>query len=258
MARTEQRSVPRAGLGERLVADGLVLAVLALWWIAATRLPEYVLPGPVQVLQQLLALFSSAELVGHTLLSAVRVLGSVVLAVIIGAGLALVVRYSAVFSQVVEGRILPLLNSFPSVGWAILAVIWFNISNFSVMFVQVMILIPFCLINVVQGLKNLDVELAEMGYSFSRRRARIVRLLLLPMLMPFLMSATRIAYGVAWKIALVSELFGADSGLGYLMLQAQVNADATMVLATCFAIVIMFFAGERLILNPIDRLLRQG
>ena len=244
---------PTATASQRLMADGLIAAVLLLWWYASGRLPEYVLPGPWPVIKQLAALFTEPSLLAHTMLSAVRVLGSVLIAVIVGTLLALVVRFSPLFSAVIERTVLPLLNSFPSVGWAILAVIWFNISNFSVMFVQVMILIPFCLINVVQGLKELDSELVEMGHSFTRTRKRIVRLVLFPMLMPFLMAATRIAYGVAWKIALVSELFGADSGLGYLMLQAQINADAVMVLATCFAIVIMFFAGERILINPLDR-----
>ena len=67
------------------------------------------------------------------------------------------------------------------------------------------------------------------------------------------LSATRIAYGIAWKIALVAELLGAPSGLGYLMLRAQTAADSTTFLATCFAIVLIFMAGERLVIVPIER-----
>ena len=64
----------------------------------------------------------------------------------------------------------------------------------------------------------------------------------------------RIAYGVGWKIALISELFGADSGIGFIMLRAQILADAAMVFACCFAIVIIFMAGEKLIINPLAKL----
>ena len=241
---------------QHLLADGMVVILLALWWWLSTRMPEFVLPGPMLVAQRLLDLFTTSEYLHHTLISALRVAASVIIAVAIGAGLALLARFIAPLSVVVEQRIQPLLNSFPSVGWAILAVVWFNISNFSVMFVQVMILIPFCLINVLQGLKEMDPELLEMARSFTRNRRKMIVQIMLPMLMPYVMAAIRIAYGVAWKIALVSELFGADSGLGYLMLQAQVNADAAMVFATCFAIVIMFYCGEKLVLDPLQRLLR--
>ncbi len=45
-----------------------------------------------------------------------------------------------------------MLNSFPSIGWAILAAIWFDPGDFGVIFVEVAILILFCLINIAEGL----------------------------------------------------------------------------------------------------------
>ena len=65
------------------------------------------------------------------------------------------------------------------------------------------------------------------------------------------------SYGVSWKIALISELFGAQSGLGYLMLQAHAVGDVTTVVATCIAIVILFTIGEACIINPIARTARK-
>jgi NitT/TauT family transport system permease protein/sulfonate transport system permease protein len=122
-----------------------------------------------------------------------------------------------------------------------------------VIFVEVAILIPFCLINIAEGLRNIDRELMEMGRSFTRRRGRILWRLTLPLLVPYGLSATRIAYGIAWKIALVAELLGAPSGIGYVMLKAQIAADSTTFLATCFAIVLLFVAGERLVIVPLER-----
>src|SRR5262249_53921155 len=75
----------------------------------------------------------------------------------------------------------------------------------------------------------------------------------LPLLLPFIVSALRIAYGVAWKIALVSELFGTGTGIGYLMGEAQQSAKPALLYACCFAIVLIFFAGEKLILDPLSR-----
>ena len=154
-------------------------------------------------------------------------------------------------------RILVWLNGMPSVGWAILAVIWFKVSDFTVVFVQVMILLPFSLINFAEGLRNLDREVIEMAESFARRSVGIITKVVIPMLMPYGVAALRVSYGVCWKIALVSELFGAQSGLGYLMLQAQAVGDVTTVVATCFAIVILFTLGEACIINPIARTVRK-
>jgi NitT/TauT family transport system permease protein/sulfonate transport system permease protein len=70
---------------------------------------------------------------------------------------------------------------------------------------------------------------------------------------PYALSAIRIAYGIAWKIALVAELLGAPSGVGYVMLRAQTAADSTTFLATCFFIGLIFVVGERLVIVPLER-----
>jgi NitT/TauT family transport system permease protein len=235
------------------LADALVVGLLVVWAFGARSLPEFVLPGPAAVGQRLLALFTDADFLVHTVASTVRVLLSVVLALLIGGGLALLARAVPVLDGVISGLLQPFLNAFPSIGWAILAAIWFAPGHLSIVFVQVAILVPFCLINVAEGLRQIDREVLEMAESFTRRRARVLLSVTLPLLMPYLLGALRIAYGVAWKIALVAELLGSTSGLGFLMLRAQGSADMTTVLAACFAIVALFYAGERLVLDPLAR-----
>ena len=236
-----------------LFADALTVGVVIVWAISARSLPEFVLPGPVAVGQRLLALFIDPDFLVHTLASTVRVLASVLLALIIGSGLALMQRAWPVLDWVLRGGVQPFLNSFPSIGWAILAAIWFTPGHGSIIFVQVAILIPFCMINIGEGLRQIDREALEMATSFTRRRTRIAALVGWPLMLPYVLGALRISYGVAWKIALVAELLGSTSGLGYLMLRAQGSADMTTVIAACFAIVLLFVAGERLLLDPLAR-----
>jgi len=154
---------------------------------------------------------------------------------------------------IVTRRLQPFLNSFPSMGWAILAAIWFNFNNMSVIFVQVLILLPFSTGIFLVGLQELDSEMLEMGRSFTRRRVRVFIKLTLPMLLPYVIAVLRITYGIGWKIALVSEFTGVETGLGYLMLSAQSASDVAMVLATCFVIVAAFIAGEKFLINPLAR-----
>ena len=92
-----------------------------------------------------------------------------------------------------------------------------------------------------------------MARSFTRRRLVVLFKITLPLLMPYLISALRIAYGVGWKIALVAELFGTESGLGFLLHQALSLADAGTVFATCLAIVLVFWLGEKAVINPLSR-----
>lgn len=235
------------------LADALVVAAIAVWLTGTRALPEFVLPGPVAVGGRLVVLFTDWEFLSHTLASTVRVLASVVIALVIGGGLALLHRAVPAFDWVIRGGIQPFLNSFPSIGWAILAAIWFPPGHFSIIFVQVAILIPFCLINIAEGLRQIDREVLEMARSFTRDPGRITARVTFPLMMPYVLGALRISYGIAWKISLVAELLGSTSGLGYLMLRAQGSADMTTVMAACLAIVLLFVAGEKLLLDPLAR-----
>jgi len=248
-----KRSGLAASLAERAIGEGLPLAFLVLWWLTARSLPSFILPGPIETGETLLQLFIDPAFVGDTLISLARVVASVILAVILGGALAGLARYVPSTAYAVQRRVLPVLNSFPSVGWAILATFWFRPDSGSVIFVETLILIPFCAIALMQGIADMDRELLEMGASFSRSSFKIAWKIALPMLLPYVMSSVRIAYGVGWKIALVSELFGVDHGLGYLMLRAEVIGNTAMVFASCFAIVIIFVAGEKLIIDPLAR-----
>jgi NitT/TauT family transport system permease protein/sulfonate transport system permease protein len=248
-----ERAIAPFAFAERFFGEGAVALAVLGWWAAAHRLPEFILPGPLPVARRLLELFITPAFLQDAWTSTWRVLVSIVLALVIGGGLAFLAHGAPSLEGIVDRRIKPVLNSFPSIGWAILAAIWFNPGSFGVIFVETAILIPFCLINIAEGLRNIDRELMEMGQSFTRRRLRILWRLTFPLLVPYGLSAVRIAYGVAWKIALVAELLGATDGLGYLMLRAQTAADSTTFLATCFAIVLIFVAGERLVIVPLER-----
>jgi NitT/TauT family transport system permease protein/sulfonate transport system permease protein len=216
-----------------------------------------VVPAPQAVLARLIYIATDPALGWHVLITTLRVVASVVLSLALGLMLALLAHARPWLEGIVMDRVLIVLSGMPSVGWAILAVIWFKVSDFTVIFVQVMILLPFALINFAEGLRNLDQEVIEMADSFSTRRTATLVHVLIPMLLPYGIAALRVSYGVCWKIALVSELFGAQSGLGYLMLQAQSVGDVVTVVATCLIIVVLFTLGEAAILNPVARTVRR-
>lgn len=235
----------------RALAEGLIVIVVIAWWLLSRTLPDFVLPGPVAVAKQMWAMFTEPVYAGHVFVSVLRVIVAVVSAVILGTLLAFIPRIWPVADAIVHERIKPILNAFPSVGWAILATIWFGPSGTTIIFIMVMILIPFCLVNISEGLKEIDAELIEMARSFTRRPFAIFFKVTLPLLMPYVVASIRIAYGVGWKIALVAELFGSQSGLGFVLQQAQNVADATTVFATCLSIVLLFWLGERCLINPL-------
>ena len=235
------------------LSELIILAICSFWWFIAKDLPDFVLPTPIEVLMSLISMVTDSNTIGHVFVSMLRVLTAVFIATLISVLFAVLSRVSIFFNTIIENNILVVLNSFPSVGWAILGVIWFSISNGTVIFIEIMIITPFCLINCLQGFRQMDQELLEMGRSFSRNGLRNFFKLHIPLAVPFIIAGVRMSYGIAWKIAIVAELFGASSGLGWLLQQAQSQSDAQRVLAVCILIVILFSIIDGLILRPVAK-----
>ena len=222
------------------LSETIIITFCIFWWFIAKDIPDFILPEPLEVLSALFQLAVNLESFQHIAISMFRVTGALIFAAIVSITLAILSRTNYVFTIIIESNILIVLNSFPSIGWAILGVIWFSISDITVIFVEIMIIIPFCLINCIQGFRQVDKEIKEMGISFSRNRILTFFKIDLPLALPFIIAGIRISYGIAWKIAIVAELFGASSGLGWLLQQAQNNADSEKVLAICLLIVLLF------------------
>lgn len=238
-------------LTQRIIADGAVLAVLVIWWVTAQKLPAYVLPDPLTVLRAMGTFVNNGDTAFHAAISLARVAGSVLVAMVLGIAIALAVQAAPILNATVERRLVVFLNSFPSVGWAILGVVWFKISTPTVLFIQTAIILPFCIVNALVGFRQIDADLNEMGRSLTRSPVRRFFKVTLPLVAPFLIAGLRIAYGICWKIALVSELFGASSGLGYLLMRAQSTSDAAMVFACCLVIVVIYTVTDYLLLKPL-------
>ncbi|MFI8793718.1 ABC transporter permease [Streptomyces sp. NPDC055105] len=242
--------------GYFLITNGVpVLAILG-WWIASRYQPEYIVPSPVDVLARTWDLFAGdSAYYSNTYASFVRVGASVLIALVIGTALAVAARYIPLIRGLLVDRLLPFINAFPSIGWAIAGMYWLGVSTSSVIFVEVAIILPFTAITVWEALKALDAETMEMAQSFTRSNRRVLVKVVGPSLGPHLFTALRLSYGAAWKVAIVAEIFGASTGLGYLLNNAREQFDSSTLYATILTLIIIVYAVDKLLLQPLENVL---
>jgi len=131
-------------------------------------------------------------------------------------------------------------------------VVWFGINHFTVIFAISMVLTPFAIINIREGLDNVDRELLEMGASFGRNGSKRFLRILLPSLYPFIFATLRISFGVAWKVALTAELFGGSSGMGYLFNLARQDFDTPLILVVILIIIAFVYSTDRFVFAPVQ------
>jgi len=228
-------------------------AVFSAWHAASLYLPPYLLPSPARIVEAASAFFSSAQRLSHLWATLLHIGVAIAISFAGGAALALLAHYANWSAPAIHQRLSPFLNAFSGIGWTLLAVIWFGVSTPTVIFSIAVVLLPFALINLREGLIALDRELDEMGRSFGRARWRMFTLIVAPGLLPFAAATLRIMFGVAWKVALTAELFGGSRGLGYLINLARQEYDTDMIFTVIIFIIISVYLADRFIFLPLER-----
>ncbi len=239
----------------RLAGHIFVLGFLVIWSIYSSLVESYVMPAPWTVLLRLGFMFLDIYEIGHMLYSFAHIICAVFISFVIGCCCAFLAFYVSTLERMVHGRLSPFLNSFSGIGWTFLAIIWFGISDITVIFVISMVLIPFAIINLREALLNLDNERIEMSLSFTRSGWKRFWLVILPSLYPFIFATIRISFGVAWKVALTAELFGGNTGLGYMLNLARQDFDMPLVIAVILVIIAFVYSTDRWIFVPIQKYL---
>ena len=242
----------REPVARKLAAHLFTLLFLAAWEAGSLVAPSYLLPSPVQVVWRVWTFVTSGRDLGHLGASLFHVASAIVISFVIGSLLALIPYYVPVLRFAVERRIGPFLNAFSAIGWTLLSIMWFGVTPLTVIFAISAVLVPFALVNIAAGLANLDPETIEMAGSFTRRRWRMFVLVIVPSLYPFIFATLRVMFGVAWKVTLTAELFGGNSGLGYMINLARQEFDTATIFAAIILIIAFVHSMDQYVLAPLQ------
>jgi NitT/TauT family transport system permease protein len=218
-----------------------LIGLLLLWKVVSLFFLPTFLPSPAELLGRVVSIFtnrSAYPIVGKTL---ERVLAGLVLSMLAGASIGLVMGLRRSMASFLDSWIMVLLT-FPAISWAFLSVLWFGISDIAPIFTIVLIVFPYVTMNVWEGTKAMDKELTDMATVFRASRSLRLRKVLIPQLMPYLFSSLRISFALSWKIALVSEAFGAGRGVGKELIYWFQGTRVDMMLAwgTSFMLLMVF------------------
>jgi NitT/TauT family transport system permease protein len=235
-----------------LLANGLTLLMLGVWWGYAQFVPAYLLPAPDAVFLRAVEFVSTPGELLQLFISLGHVAASIAFSFIFGCVLAASSSAFPVVRILVTSRLTPFLNAFAAIGWLFIGILWFGLNSTTVVFTITLVLLPFTIVNVQAGIGELDHELIEMGRSLYRGKGRLLMKIVLPLLTPYLFAALRTSFGVAWKVVLTAELFGGNAGVGYLLNVARQEFDTESIFAIIALIFAFVLASEVLFFRPIQ------
>ena len=227
------------------------LALLALWQFAAIAIESRVLPTPVAVLEVLLDGFETGQIPKNIGITLARVAASFLLAMTIGIAIGIVMgRYKTV-DRIFDGWLVLFLN-IPALVTMILCYVWFGLTEVAAVTAVAVNKIPNVVVTIREGARVLDRGLLEMAQIFRLGRWTVLRHIVLPQLLPFIMAASRSGLALVWKIVLVVELLGRSNGVGFQLYTYFQLFDVAGILAYTLAFVAVIQLIELAILQPLE------
>jgi NitT/TauT family transport system permease protein len=233
--------------------------ILSLWififiWqgvAAIFSLPSYILPTPLEVLDSLVD--SWPALWPNLIATVIETVAGFAAAIVVGVAVSLLVASSKVIERLVY-PILVTTQAVPKIAVAPIFLVWFGLGKEPRIVIAGLLAVFPIIISTAVGLIGVDPDLLRLARSTGAKRSRVFWQVRLPAAMPGFFAGLKLGVTLAVVGAVVGEFVGGNSGLGYIVINAQGNLSTSLAFAS---IVLLAVVGVGLfyIIDAIERTL---
>jgi sulfonate transport system permease protein len=229
------------------------LAVLGFWQLVCSLgvFTEVEVASPVQVFDAARQLWDEGALQSNLLISLQRVAEGLAVGVSLGVVLAVVSGLFRLGEDLLD-PVIHMARSVPILGLLPLAIIWFGVGETPKIFLIALGTTFPVYLNTYAGIRGVDIKLVEAGETFGLSRWGLVRKVVLPGALPGFLTGLRFALVGCWLIIIVAEEINAQSGIGYLIMQAQ-TTDRTDIMFVGLAIYALLGLAADLLVRLLER-----
>jgi NitT/TauT family transport system permease protein len=205
----------RRVLQELLVVIAALILLVALWYVVAVTYEKPYLPAPSQVVLELRESFTRGVLVENALITLKRVVTAILIALTLGFSSGLLASRTAAGSRVLRPIILatypiPHVTLIPILLW-ILGVEWSKIAV-----IAIITYYPIAL-STMEWATRTPREYEDLVKSMGGSRLHIILYVVIPYIIPGLLTGLRIATSTAYAVVFIAESFVLTGGLGALI-----------------------------------------
>lgn len=241
----------------RLLSPLIAIAVIIVIWqiVFWLRLqPDYVLPGPAQVWNALVAQ-AEQDLLWQSVINSVRRAGqgfviSIVVATPIGLALGFYPKLRAIFGPILTG-----LQQLPSVAWVPAAIIWFGLSDATIFTVVLLGAVPSIANGLLAGMDQIPPITLRAGQVMGAKGFGRTWRIVLPAAWPGYLAGLEQGWAFAWRSLMAAELIAVSPalgpGLGQMLDVGRTLGDMALILGAIAMIMAVGILIERLVFSPL-------
>jgi NitT/TauT family transport system permease protein len=213
------------------------MVMLAAWWLisAAGWFPTGTVPSPLEVARAFAEEIVSGRLFDDAVASLFRVAWGFTAAVVTSVPLGLVIGRNAT----TRAALLPWINFFRSlspIAWIPFAIIWFGVGDPPAIFIIFLATFFQTALATAAAAANVPRVYYRVASELAMTPREILFQITLPAILPQLVTALRVAIGVAWMVVVAAEMIAVRSGLGFLIVDARNGLRMDLVVCGMIAI----------------------
>jgi NitT/TauT family transport system permease protein len=221
-----QTQLDRKHRRERLEKLGYLIAsfalVIVVWETsrAVGLVNPKLFPSVTSVFAASVSMVKNGTLEGHIMASFGRVMAGFSMGIVGAVVLGFLIGWFRTIRMLLD----PVINFFralPPIALIPLMIIFFGIGETSKIIVLTYASFFPALVVIYQALVGLEPIYIRVGRTLGATHLEIFRKILLPQLVPSIITACRVSLGVCWATLVAAELIAAQKGIGAMMVEAQ-------------------------------------
>ncbi len=224
-----------------VVVVALILLTMEVW---SKFTPEYIMPSVGKSSNYVVRIIGEDAI--HILFTLFRLLLAVGFSLLVGSFIGAIMGMLKNVGPFIKSAVI-IDTGVPALSWMLFAVFWFKQPEMRVFFIMAMILIPFYALNVYDAIRALPTDLVEVVEIFRPSRWQVLRLLILPHVIPYILMTTKAIIGYATRMMVFAELVSVSTGMGARMGLAQNNFEMDGVIAWTVLLVILNLSIQALV-----------
>jgi NitT/TauT family transport system permease protein len=236
----------------------IILLTIVVWqlYTSLNHVNELIFPTFSETVGALIHSLSNGELPGRISLSLITLLESY--AIGLGcAGLLTIFAVQSAFGRDLLSTLTAMFNPLPAIALVPLAMMWFGLGAFSLMFVVAHSVLWAIALNTQSGFSSVSETYRMVGRNYGIKGIPFVYKVLIPAALPSILSGLKIGWAFAWRTLIAAELvFGANQGsggLGWFIFENSQNLMTANVFAGLLVVMIIGVVVENGIFQVVER-----
>lgn len=192
------------------------VVVFGVWEFLSGRiLEEALLPGPIRIIQTFPDIWEGGELLRNFGATLTRIGIGFGLSFIAGAFIGLFTQNRWLYNFFRDAQVVSLTS--PGLVWALTGLIIWGFRPLGWIFAIFMTTFALVSTNISEGVHALPKDLLDMSKAFGVSAFDRQRHIVIPHLAPYIFTAIRFGFSIAWKVTVLTEVFSSNEGIGFQM-----------------------------------------